>query len=60
MLNPLILFVIAFHEWKNILGDLKKVKNIRDGLHYCFKPPGWSKDGATKTTKQLQLGFEDW
>ena len=53
--NP---FVIAFHEWKNILGDLKKAKNIREGLHYCFKPPGWSHDGATKTTKQLQLGLK--
>jgi sterol desaturase/sphingolipid hydroxylase (fatty acid hydroxylase superfamily) len=49
--NP---FVIAFHEWKNILRDLKKAKNIRDGLLYCFKPPGWSHDGATKTTRQLQ------
>jgi len=49
--NP---FVIAFHEWKNIFRDLKKAKNIREGLHYCFKPPGWSNGGTTKTTRQLQ------
>jgi sterol desaturase/sphingolipid hydroxylase (fatty acid hydroxylase superfamily) len=49
--NPL---VIAFHEWRNIFRDLKKAKNIREGLHYCFKPPGWSNDGTTKTTRQLQ------
>ncbi len=48
--NP---FVIAFHEWKNMLRDIKKAKNIRDGLCYCFKPPGWSHDGSTKTTRQL-------
>ena len=49
--NP---FVIAFHEWKNILRDLKKTRNIRDRLRYFFKPPGWSHDGTTKTTRQLQ------
>ena len=49
--NP---FVIAFHEWKNIFRDLKKAKNMREGLHYCFKPPGWSYDGTTKTSRQLQ------
>jgi len=49
--NP---FVIAFHEWKNIFRDLKKAKNIRERLHYCLKPPGWSNDGTTKTTRQLQ------
>ena len=49
--NP---FVIAFHEWKNIFSDLKKTKGIRDRLRYCFKPPGWSHDGTTKTTRQLQ------
>ena len=49
--NP---FVIAFHEWKNIFRDLKKTKNIRDRLRYFFKAPGWSHDGTTKTTRQLQ------
>jgi sterol desaturase/sphingolipid hydroxylase (fatty acid hydroxylase superfamily) len=49
--NP---FVIAFHEWKNILRDLKKTRNVRDRLRYFFNPPGWSNDGTTKTAKQLQ------
>ena len=49
--NPV---VIAFHEWKNIFSDLKKTKKIKDRLSYFFKPPGWSHDGNTKTTKQLQ------
>lgn len=49
--NP---FVIAFHEWKNIFRDLKKSRNIKDRLHYFFKAPGWSHDGTTKTTRQLQ------
>jgi sterol desaturase/sphingolipid hydroxylase (fatty acid hydroxylase superfamily) len=53
--NP---FVIAFHEWKNILRDLKISKNTGDRMRYCFKPPGWSHDGKTKTTRQLQLDLK--
>ena len=49
--NPV---VIAFHEWKNILRDLKRSKKIKDRLSYFFKAPGWSHDGTGKTTKQLQ------
>jgi sterol desaturase/sphingolipid hydroxylase (fatty acid hydroxylase superfamily) len=49
--NP---FVIAFHEWRKILKDLKKVKKLKDRFHYIFSSPGWSHDGSSKTTKQLQ------
>jgi sterol desaturase/sphingolipid hydroxylase (fatty acid hydroxylase superfamily) len=53
--NP---FVIVLHEWKNIFRDLKKTGNVRDRLHYFFKPPGWSHDGTTKTTRQLRAGLK--
>lgn len=49
--NP---FVIAFHEWKKMFNDFKKTKKLKDRLHYFFNSPGWSHDGSTKTTKQLQ------
>ena len=49
--NPV---VIAFHEWKNLFNDFKKAKNIKDYANYLFNVPGWSNDGSSKTTKQLQ------
>ena len=49
--NP---FVIAFHEWKNIFRDLKKTRKLKDRIRYFFNSPGWSHDGSTKTTRQLQ------
>ena len=49
--NP---FVITFFEWNNLFRDLKKARNLREGLNYIFRAPGWSKDGSTKTTRQLQ------
>lgn len=49
--NP---FVIAFHEWKSLFNDFKKAKSLSHGIQYLFNSPGWSHDGSTKTTKQLQ------
>ena len=49
--NP---FVIAFHEWKKIFKDFRRAKKLRDRIRYLVCPPGWSHDGSTKTTKQLQ------
>lgn len=54
--NPV---VIAFHEWKNLCNDLKKTKNIKYRVQYLFNSPGWSHDGSTKTTKQLQSYLND-
>ncbi|MBL7744329.1 MAG: sterol desaturase family protein [Chitinophagaceae bacterium] len=49
--NP---FAIAFHEWKSMFSDLKKAKKLKDYLNYIFNSPGWSKDGSTKTARQLR------
>ena len=48
------LLVIEFFGWKQLMNDLKKSKSIKDCLHYLFDAPGWSRDGSSKTTKQLQ------
>lgn len=53
--NP---FVIAFDEWNKIIQDIKKAKLLKDRFNYFFDTPGWSHDGSTKTTKQLQDGLE--
>ncbi len=47
---------LIFHEWKNIIKDLRQ-KDIswKNKWNYVFGPPGWSHDGRTLTSKQLRL-----
>lgn len=49
---------MVFHEWKNILNDLKKNISIGNKFMYVFGPPGWSHDGSTKTSSQLRADLE--
>jgi sterol desaturase/sphingolipid hydroxylase (fatty acid hydroxylase superfamily) len=49
--NP---FGIAAAEYIQIWKDLRKSKKWQDKLKYLFKPPGWSHDGSSLTTQQLQ------
>jgi sterol desaturase/sphingolipid hydroxylase (fatty acid hydroxylase superfamily) len=53
--NPLR---IAFHEWSNIFHDLEKPVPLKEKLQYLFGPPGWSHDGATKTSGQIRAEFK--
>ncbi|MFT4524548.1 MAG: sterol desaturase/sphingolipid hydroxylase (fatty acid hydroxylase superfamily) [Granulosicoccus sp.] len=48
------LFKIAFHEFGNILKDVKRAPNVGSKLKYLFMPPGWSHDGSTKTSRELR------
>ena len=52
--NPLY---IIFHEWKALFKDLKKSKRLKDKISYLFRPPGWSPDGSTQTSKEMQRGL---
>ncbi len=45
---------IVTHEWRELAKDLKKGNSLTDKLKYLFFAPGWSHDGSTKTTKELQ------
>lgn len=48
---------IIFHEWKQIFKDFfinKKELPFTTRLKYVFKAPGWSHDGSSKTSKELQ------
>lgn len=50
--NPITLNVF---EFKNIGKDIRyNTKSVRDFFMFVFGPPGWSKDGSSKTTKQLR------
>ena len=45
---------VVFHEWRNIVKDVRKSPRIKDKFLYIFGPPGWSHDGSKKTSKQLR------
>lgn len=47
-------FTVVFGEWVNMFKDFKKGKSVSDYYNYIFNAPGWSKDGTSKTTKQLR------
>jgi sterol desaturase/sphingolipid hydroxylase (fatty acid hydroxylase superfamily) len=49
--NPLR---IALHEWGAIVRDVRRARTWRARFGYVFGPPGWSPDGATLTTRQIQ------
>ena len=36
---------IAFHEWVNLLDDLRGARSWREAIGYLFGPPGWRPDG---------------
>jgi sterol desaturase/sphingolipid hydroxylase (fatty acid hydroxylase superfamily) len=48
---------IVTHEWAAINNDLRKARGLRLKLKYLFKAPGWSEDGSTKTSKELQEAY---
>lgn len=48
---------IVTHEWQELGRDLKRSSSFRDKLRYIFKAPGWSHDGSSQTSKELQ---RDW
>lgn len=49
--NP---FRIAFHEWIALVRDVRRAPRWADKLRYVFAPPGFSHDGSSQTSKQLQ------
>ncbi len=50
---------IITHEWQEIAKDWKRNISFLTKIKYLLMPPGWSHDGSTKTSKQLQNEFGD-
>jgi sterol desaturase/sphingolipid hydroxylase (fatty acid hydroxylase superfamily) len=48
---------VIFHEWVAIYKDVHKAKGLKNKWLYITKPPGWSHDGSTMTSKQLRNQF---
>lgn len=45
---------VIFHEWIEIYKDIRKAKGLKNKWLYITKPPGWSHDGSTMTSKELR------
>jgi len=48
---------IVTHEWRDIGKDFSRARSLRDRFRYLFNPPGWSHDGSTQTSKELQADY---
>ena len=48
------IWVVAFHEWVAMFRDVVRARSWRDRLGYLVMPPGWSPDGSTLTSRQIQ------
>jgi len=55
--NPHHPLGIVGHEWQAIAKDLKRPISFKNKLKYVFMPPGWSHDGSSKTSTELQEEF---
>ncbi|HEY9262568.1 sterol desaturase family protein [Chitinophaga sp.] len=49
---------IIFHEFIALSEDMKKTEVLSDKLKYLFYAPGWSHDGQSQTSKDLQRQLE--
>jgi hypothetical protein len=48
---------IVAHEWKSIWQDLRRPLPLKTRLQYLFMPPGWSHDGSSQTSRELQEAY---
>lgn len=49
--NPLR---IAFHEWADMIRDVRKSGSTRHAAGYILGPPGWSHDGSRRTSAEIR------
>lgn len=45
---------VVFHEWQDLVKDIRKTDNFFLQIKYLLMPPGWSHDGSSKTAKELR------
>lgn len=44
---------VAFSEWRHLYTKMSRAGSVKDSFRYLVKPPGWSHDGSTKTTREM-------
>ena len=42
---------LQYHEYGNIIADVRAARRRRDGLGYIFGPPGWQPRRAADVTE---------
>jgi sterol desaturase/sphingolipid hydroxylase (fatty acid hydroxylase superfamily) len=47
---------IAFHEWKAMLRDVAAADSLHARIGLLFRPPGWSPDSSSLTTREMRAG----
>ena len=57
MEKPFHPLYVVTHEWKDINKDFSKTTSLKNRIKYLFNPPGWSHDGSTRTSKELQKEY---
>jgi sterol desaturase/sphingolipid hydroxylase (fatty acid hydroxylase superfamily) len=45
---------IAFHEWRALLADFRRMRGLKNKLAVWFAPPGWSPDKSTLTAREMR------
>lgn len=45
---------LIFHEWRDLLNDIRSTPSWKDKLKYVLCSPGWSPGGNAKTSGQLR------
>jgi hypothetical protein len=45
--------VVAFATWMDLFRKASRSGSLSKGLKYFIKPPGWSHEGATQTTREM-------
>lgn len=56
--NPNHPVEIVTHEWAAVARDLRKKTSLANKLRYLVKAPGWSHDGSTQTSEELQQAYK--
>lgn len=54
-INTYNIISINFNEYALLWKDVRKAKTFSEIIKYLFYSPGWSPDGSSKTSKQLQM-----
>lgn len=44
---------VAFSEWIHLYKKIHRTRSAKDALKYLVKPPGWSHDGSSKTSREM-------
>lgn len=52
------LFTVAFHEWRTMIGEVRRARSRREALGRIFGRPGYDPEGRTQTAPQIRAQAE--